>query len=80
MGRKNFYGFKSINRADTAMTLYTIIESCRRLGMTPKAYMVEMIRRAAQSQSTETPYQYAQAITEHAQAQVKETLAQVPYE
>lgn len=39
LGRKNFYGSKTINGADTAATLYTIIESCKKARLNPVNYM-----------------------------------------
>jgi transposase len=39
MGRKNFLGSKSIDGADTAATLYTVIESTKRAGLEPKKYL-----------------------------------------
>jgi hypothetical protein len=38
MGRKNFYGSRSINGADVAATLYTIIESCKRVELDPRSF------------------------------------------
>jgi transposase len=39
MGRKNFLGSKSIDGADTAATLYTVIETAKRTGLDPKKYL-----------------------------------------
>ena len=39
MGRKNFFGSKSIDGADVAATLYTVIESAKRAGLEPKKYL-----------------------------------------
>jgi len=39
MGRKNFNGSKTINGADTAATLYTVIESCKKHRVQPTEYL-----------------------------------------
>jgi len=58
MGRKNFQGFRTINGADTGMTLYTIIRSCKQLALPAKEYMVVMATRAAKGEPVVTPYQW----------------------
>ena len=39
LGRKNLNGSKTINGADAAATLYSIIESCKRVELDPVDYM-----------------------------------------
>ena len=39
MGRKNFYGSRSIDSADMASVFYTIIESCKKVHLNPAEYM-----------------------------------------
>lgn len=39
LGRKNFYGSKGDRGADAAAVLYTIIESCKLAGVSPRAYV-----------------------------------------
>ena len=43
MGRKNFHGSKTINGADTAATLYTVIESCKKAHLDPEDYIKYLI-------------------------------------
>jgi transposase len=43
MGRKNFAGSKTINGADTAATLYTVIESAKKAGIQPREYLKYVI-------------------------------------
>ncbi len=43
MGRKNFGGSKTINGADVAATLYTVIESAKKVGLQPKEYLKYVI-------------------------------------
>lgn len=43
MGRKNFGGSKSIDGADVAATLYTVIESCKKVGLDPREYFKYVI-------------------------------------
>ena len=39
LGRKNFNGSKTINGADVAATLYSVIESCKKVQLDPVDYM-----------------------------------------
>jgi len=59
MGRKNFYGSKTINGADTAATLYSVIESCKRVQLDPKDYIRMAVLRSIRNESVITPLQYA---------------------
>ena len=43
MGRKNFGGSKTIDGADTAASIYTVIESCKRVGLQPSQYLKYLI-------------------------------------
>ena len=62
MGRKNFYGSKTINGADTAATLYTIIESCKRVELDPRKYMRYVIGENHHGRQPLTPLAYATSI------------------
>ena len=64
MGRKNFYGSRTHNRADTAATLYTLIESCKRLRVDPRTYLNMMIRMSVRGQSPPTPLEYAKSLSQ----------------
>ena len=61
MGRKNFYGSRSIDGADLAAILYTIIESCKKVEIDPRKYLLETIKLAAEEKLTETPFEYAKS-------------------
>ena len=52
IGRKNFYGTKSLRGADAAAVLYSIIESCRLSGVEPKAYLRYAASHAARITSS----------------------------
>jgi hypothetical protein len=43
MGRKNFSGSRTIDGADVAATLYTVIESCKKVGLDPRDYFKYVI-------------------------------------
>ena len=62
MGRKNFHGSRTINGADTAATIYTIIESCKKVELDPKAYIKMVIENSIKKQEVLTPLKYAQKI------------------
>ena len=59
LGRKNFAGSKTINGADTAATLYTIIETCKRNSVQPKDYFRHLITERWHDREPLTPLQYA---------------------
>ena len=61
MGRKNFYGSRTINGADVTATLYTVIESCKKVEIDPKAYILMVVKKKiAKEKNVPTPLQYAQ--------------------
>jgi len=59
MGRKNFYGSHSINGADVAASLYTIIESCKKAELQSKIYLKYVIECNWNKIEPLTPLQYA---------------------
>lgn len=59
MGRKNFYGSRSIDGADLTATMYTIIESCKKFELDPRRYLLDTVKASASNQKTMTPYEYA---------------------
>lgn len=59
MGRKNFYGSRSIDGADLAAILYTLIESCKKVEIDPRKYLLDTIKLAAAEKPTQTPFEYA---------------------
>jgi len=59
MGRKNFYGSKTINGADVTATLYTIIESCKKVELDPKKYTLDTVKKVINGKETRTPLRYA---------------------
>lgn len=62
MGRKNFNGSKTINGADTAAALYTVIESCKRVGLQPGQYLKYLIEARHFRDEVLTPYERAMEI------------------
>jgi transposase len=62
VGRKNYYGSKSIDGADMAATLFTVIESCKRVALDPRSYMVMAIKASARGETPPTPLDYARQI------------------
>lgn len=59
MGRKNFYGSRSIDGADLAATMYTIIESCKKFEIDPRKYILETLKLSAAKKEILTPYKFA---------------------
>ena len=45
IGRKNFYGSRTINGADVTATLYTVIESCKKAQLDPKNYILMAVKK-----------------------------------
>ncbi len=62
LGRKNFNGSKTINGADVAATLYTVIESCKKAEIDPTDYMRYVITENNSDREPMTPLSYAKSI------------------
>lgn len=63
MGRKNFYGSRTINGADVTATLYTIIESCKKVQLDPKFYISMAVKEKIKGKTeVSTPLAYAKKI------------------
>ena len=62
MGRKNFHGSRSIDGADVAAIMYTIIESCKKVELDPRDYLSITLKNAAGEKPTETPFEMASRI------------------
>lgn len=62
MGRKNCHYFQSYDGADIAMTFYTLIVTCKRLGIIPRVYLLEMSIRAVNGENLLTPFQYGKLL------------------
>ena len=62
VGRKNYYGSKTIDGADLAATLFTVIESCKRVELEPRAFIEMAVRRSARGEDLPSPLEYARSI------------------
>ena len=60
-GRDNYNGYRTINGADVAMFYYTIIETCKLLGINPRAYLKEQCHRHWDGVELQSPLEWAQA-------------------
>lgn len=60
MGRKNFNGSKTINGADTAASIYTVIESAKKVGLQPREYLKYLITARWDREKVKTPHEIAQ--------------------
>lgn len=60
--RKNFYGSKSINGADVTATLYTIIESCKKVELDPRTYILETVKKIINGDEFFTPLETAKQL------------------
>jgi transposase len=61
LGRKNFNGSKTIDGADTAATLYTVIESCKKAKLDPVTYMKYVINENFYDRKPLPPLGYAKS-------------------
>jgi hypothetical protein len=43
-GRKNHYGSRSDSGLETAAILYSLIQTCLKIGVDPEEYLVEAVR------------------------------------
>lgn len=59
VGRKNFYGSGSHTGAETAATLYTVIESCKKNDIDPRTFLLMSLQKVANGDELETPLAYA---------------------
>jgi len=59
MGRKNYYGSNNHTGAETAATHFTIIESCKKNELDPRAFIVMSLKRIAAGKPVMTPLEYA---------------------
>ena len=55
MGRKNFGGSKTIDGADVAATLYTVIESSKKVGLEPREYLKYVITERWHGRDPKSP-------------------------
>lgn len=67
VGRKNYYGSGSFTGADTAATLFTVIESCKKNDLDPRTFLTMSLHKAANGEKLETPLAYARRIRSHSQ-------------
>jgi transposase len=58
VGRKNFLGSKTINGADTAAALYTVIESCKKSSVRPTEYLTYLITERWHKREPLSPRDY----------------------
>lgn len=62
VGRKNYYGSGSHTGAETAATLFTIIESCKKNDIDPRSYLqfvLKWIAEGAIAEDIRTPLEQA---------------------
>lgn len=65
VGRKNYYGSGSHSGADTAATLFTIIESCKKNDLDPRTYLLRVLNWLTESDELETPLQHARRLRQY---------------
>ena len=59
MGRKNFGGSKTIDGADVAATLYTVIETAKKNGIDPKEYLRHVVTERWHGRDPQSPLEYS---------------------
>lgn len=62
VGRKNYYGSGNHAGAETAATLFTIIESCKKNDLDPRTYLSMALHMVAEGKIPPTPRAHARAI------------------
>ena len=59
-GRRNHFGSKSLRGTEVAACFYSLIETCKLVGVSPAEYLAEAARRAIVAPGTVTlPHEYA---------------------
>ena len=59
VGRKNYYGAGSHTGAETAATLFAIIESCKKNDLDPRTFLLMSLQKVARGEALETPLAFA---------------------
>ena len=67
VGRKNYYGSGNHVGAETAATLFTVIESCKKNDIDPRTFVLMSLHRVANGEDLETPLTYACRTRSHSQ-------------
>ena len=62
VGRKNFQGSQTQKGAEVAANIYTVIESCKKLELDPKEYILQIIKLIQKGEDFLTPLEYAKKI------------------
>jgi hypothetical protein len=62
MGRKNYYGAATHSGAETAATLFTIVETCKKNEIDPRSYLIMTLRQLAAGDVALTPLEYARSL------------------
>jgi hypothetical protein len=65
VGRKNYYGSGSHTGAETAATLFTIIESCKKNDIDPRTFLTSQLNRLTMCDEIETPLQQAKRLRQY---------------
>lgn len=61
VGRKTWYGTHSRRAAETAAIHFTIVESCKMIGVDPREFYLDAVNRIHTKQSSLTPIEYKQS-------------------
>jgi len=59
VGRKNYYGSGNYTGAETAATLFTVIESCKKNDIDPRTYLISALKDIAAGLTPMTPLETA---------------------
>lgn len=62
VGRKNYYGSGNHTGAETAATLFSIIESCKKNDLDPRIYLIMALHMVAEGKVPPTPLAHARAL------------------
>ena len=59
LGRKNYHGSKTIDGADQAAIMFTVVETCKKAQLDPKDYIKYVIQMNNKGETPKTPLKYA---------------------
>ena len=59
LGRKNYTASKTIDGADLAAAMYTVIESCKKVGLRPREYLKYLIIENWYKREPLSPLEYS---------------------
>lgn len=62
VGRKTWYGNHSQKGSETTAIMFSLVESCKLVGVNPRKYFPNLVQRMHRGEKPLTPYQYSKTV------------------